>query len=287
MTNNGLTKAVEQFANLTQSISDIQLERAWAWQSYDEEGIRFAFFRTYEELRELAAKIRSERIARDRAPSAAQIILAGYAVAFWDLQAALIGLENDRIDQAPAENEWSVRKIFEHIIDAEVWFYVAIRYALDGHRSGDGRPPKITRVVRAGTSGIDEAAFRSMIEGPLEGLRHFHQTFHERVLREFADITDAELELPTEYWEKELMSIRFRLHRFDSHMRQHTIQLDKTTTAIQQLTTETKRLLRLIYAALADVNGALIGAWTMDENRRLELAQSISARAKEIAGLVA
>ena len=48
-----LTQAVERFATLTQGIPDSQLERAWAWQSHDFEGIRFAFFRNYEELREL------------------------------------------------------------------------------------------------------------------------------------------------------------------------------------------------------------------------------------------
>jgi hypothetical protein len=54
--------------------------------------------------------------------------------------------------------------------------------------------------------------------------------------------------------------IRFRLHRFESHMRQHTIQIDKTLMLLGQPPTEVKRLLRLTYAAWADAENALIGA---------------------------
>jgi hypothetical protein len=82
------------------------------------------------------------------------------------------------------------------------------------------------------------------------------------------------------------MSVRFRLHRFDSHVRQHVIQVDKTIAALGQSPNEAKRLVRLIYAALADVNAALIGAWDVAEGSRHELAQTIRARAEEIAGLL-
>jgi len=282
MTNTELTKAVDYFANLTHKITDLQLERRWAWQSYDSEGIRFAFFRTYEELRELAAKLRSERINRAMPFSAAQLILSQYDAAYWDLQAALLGIENGQIDQAPAEGEWPVRKVLAHIVTAELGFYVIVRYTLDRQRSGDGRPTEITTEGWAATSGMDEASFRSLMAGPFEGLRDYHNTLHQRILREFADISDAELDFPSEYWEKELMSVRFRLHRFDSHLRQHTIQVDKTRVALEQFPNEVQRLIRLIYTAFADANGAIIGAWKTGENSRLELAKTIRGRAEEI-----
>ena len=41
-----LESAVQRFAELTQSVSDIDLEHAWVWGDYDE-GLRFAFFRMY------------------------------------------------------------------------------------------------------------------------------------------------------------------------------------------------------------------------------------------------
>jgi hypothetical protein len=282
MTINELSKAVEQFANITYRISETQLESAWTWKSYNSEGIRFAFFRTYEELRELAVKLLSGRIIQAKPPSAAQLILAQYHAAYCDLQAALLEVESGQIDQAPAKGEWSVRKVLAHVIGGELEFFVVVRYALDRHRSGDGRPVEITREVWVATSGMDEASFGSILAGPFEGLRDYHNTLHERILREFDNISDAELDVPSKYWEKELMSIRFRLHRFDSHLRQHTIQIDKTRVALGQFPNEAQRLLRLIYAALADANGAIIGAWEIGESSRLELAKTITARAEEI-----
>jgi hypothetical protein len=283
MVNNELTKAVEQFAGIACRISDPQLESAWAWQSYDSEGIRFAFFRTYEELRELAVRLRSERMSQAKPPCAAQLILAQYHAAYWDLQAALLGVEGEQIDQVPADGEWPVRKILAHIISAELGFYVVVRYALDRHRGGDGRPAEISREAWEATSGMDEAAFGSIMTGTFEGLRDYHSSLHERVLREFADISDPELDVSSKYWEKELMSLRFRLHRFDSHLRQHTIQVDKTKMAIGHYPAEAQRLVRLIYAALGEANGVIIGAWEAGESSRLELARTITARGEEMA----
>ena len=246
-------------------------------------GNPFCVFRTYEELRELAVRLRSERITQARPASSAQLILAQYHRAFWDLQAALLGMESGQIDQAPAEGEWPVRKVLAHIIGAELGFYVVVRYALERYRSGDGRPAEIGREAWEATSGMDEASLGSVMGGSIEGLRDYHKTLHVRVLRDFADVSDAELDLPSMYWEKEPMSIRFRLNRFDSHLRQHTIQVDKTRVAIALIPNEAQRLLRLIFAALADADGAVIGAWETGEQSRLELARTITARAVEIA----
>jgi hypothetical protein len=47
--------------------------------------------------------------------------------------------------------------------------------------------------------------------------------------------------------------------------------------------TEAQSLLRLIFAALADVDGALIGAPESGESSRAELADKIMERGEEIA----
>ena len=92
LTDNPLARAVEQFTTVTQNALDADLDRAWAWGAYTDEGIRFAFFRIYEELRELAVKTMAERLVRGTAPSPTHRILAQYHTAYRDLQAALIAL---------------------------------------------------------------------------------------------------------------------------------------------------------------------------------------------------
>jgi hypothetical protein len=73
------------------------------------------------------------------------------------------------------------------------------------------------------------------------------------------------------------MPLRFRLHRFEEHLRQHTVQLDKTLAAIGRPPTEAHRLVRNIYNALADVELANEAAEELGA-----VAATISARAASL-----
>ena len=287
MFDTSLAHAVERFAQVTQGVPDPDLDREWAWGAYDSEGVRFAFFRTYEELRQLAAKVAAERSADGPLTSTAQRILAQYHAAYRDLQAVLLGVEAGEAERAPAEEEWPLRTIVAHIVGAEVGFYVVVKYALDRHRSGNGRAAEIPDEAWDALIGEDAASIEATLEGSLAGTQSYHETHHERVLREFADVSEEELTVPSMYWEGYEMSLCFRLHRFDSHLRQHTVQIEKTLAAIGGSPNEARRLLRLIYAALAQVEGATIGDWEAGTVLRREAAEAIAARADEIASILA
>ena len=282
-----LIRAVKRFASLMQGVPDSELGRAWAWGAYDEEGVRFAFFRTYEELCELAAETASMRSALRPEMSTAQRILAQYHRAHRDLQAALLGAGEDAVGRAPAEGEWPVHKVVAHIVGADLGFFGVVKYALDRRRSGDGRPAEIPDEAWDTISGLDEASFQALVDGPFADLESYHGTLHNRVLRELADIHEEELAAPSMYWEGYEMSLRFRLHRFDSHLRQHTVQVDKTLEAIGHAPNEARRLLRLIYGALADAEGATIGAWDVGQELRRTAVETITARTDEIAAILA
>ena len=78
------------------------------------------------------------------------------------------------------------------------------------------------------------------------------------------------------------MPLEFRLHRFSSHMRQHTIQVEKTLVMLGCPPSETWRLLRIIYSALAAVESVTIGDESFDLKRQNELAEEIARRTGEI-----
>ncbi len=286
MINPSLARAVERFANLTQDVTDSDLDREWAWGAYESEGIRFAFFRTYEELRELAVRTTAERAALGRTASSAQRILYQYHTAYRDLEAALLGAQAGEANRAPDEGEWSLRQIVSHIVEAEMGFFVVVNYALDRHRSADGRPAQIPDEEWEAIIGMDEASIEKILDGPLVSIRSYYESLHERVLLEFADISEEELNVPSMYWEGYEMSLRFRLHRFDSHLRQHIVQVDKTLEGTGPSPNESRRLLRLIYSALGETEGATIGAWDVTEDLRREAAETIAARTDEIAGIL-
>ncbi len=74
------------------------------------------------------------------------------------------------------------------------------------------------------------------------------------------------------------MQIRFRMHRIEEHLRQHTIQLDKTLAVIRP-PTEAHRLVRNIYNALADIESASEAA----DDLTAPVAATISDRAAALA----
>jgi hypothetical protein len=287
MTDLSLAQALSRFAHITQNVPDAALERAWAWRSYDSEGIRFAFFRTYEELRELAVRLHQERGRQGQPVTHAQRILGHYHAAYLDLQGALLGMLEPDFELSPAEEEWPLRKVLVHIVSADLGFYVVVRYALDRLRHHLDLPIAFSDQDRERISGLDKEAFYALMDGPVPALRAAYAAQHQRVLADFAGIRDAELEHPSTYWENEPMRLQFRLHRFESHLRQHTIQVDKTLAAIKPAASEARRLLRLIYSAQAEVESVLIGAQDVGVEAAAELAKIIAARSDEIAAILA
>jgi hypothetical protein len=263
-------------------LTEKQLENDWIWNDHDEEGIRFAFFVTLQELRQLAVTLSTLRAK----PTPAQHILSQYHAAYLDLQAAIIGITAEDAEKVFAEGEWPVRRVYAHILGADINFTAVVRYALEGHRAGSWKPEQMSDEDETRIVGMGEEEYKSLVRGPLEGMLSFHRKIHPEIVEEFSQITGAELELPSTFWEGTRFSIRHRLHRYEGHYTQHIIQIDKTLVAIGQPPSESKRLIRKVYAALAEVEGAMIGAEKMDDAAILTTASSITERTKEISGLI-
>jgi hypothetical protein len=281
--NSELGYAVQDFATLVLPLSEENLQREWIWKDHDEEGIRFAFFVTIQELRNLAVTLAAHRRQK---PSAAQHILRQYHAAYLDLQAALLGIPSEAADEAPAAGEWSVRRTYAHMLGTEINFTITVRYALEKHRAGIWTPEKISEAEEDRLAEMTEAEYQGLLNGPLEAMLAYHRAFHLVVIDEFSKITEDELEHPSTFWEETRFPIRHRLHRYEAHLVQHTVQVDKTLLAIGQLPGESKRLMRRIYAALAEAEGWMIGAAITDEADILATASSIVERTKEIRSLL-
>jgi len=270
-----LTTAVETFARTGVKYSDAGLGNDWKWGEY-EEGVRFAFFLTYKELRELAAQTAGQRAIDGPSMTWAQRILAQHHAAYRDLCGILVGVSEDELDRVPDPGEWPLRVVLGHIIDTEQGFLGVIRYALERHRSGDGRPLEMPEEDDA----EDETDYSV---GTLEQILTSYDTLHFQVLHELARISDDELRMPAFFWESNPMEIRFRLHRFDAHLRQHTIQVEKTLAGIGHQLHEAERLVRMIYGALGEVEGAVIGTQETSAEQWRKVAEGIVKRAAEVA----
>jgi hypothetical protein len=244
-----LRLAVLDFVDLTRNLSDGELDISWQWRGYDE-GVRFAHFRIYEELRWLSASLAAEGHL-----STAQQALVQHHSAYWDMRAVLLNVDDVAIDQSPGGDMWTIREILPHVIEAEWSFMLVNDFALQRARRGETGTVKIPDeawdahfIERGGFS-------REIFKGSLRDILAFYEGLHQKVSDILKDISAEELFLLAEFWEPQPMEIAYRLIRFDSHLVQHTIQIEKTLAALGYQFSEVKRLHRRIFNALALVEG--------------------------------
>jgi hypothetical protein len=279
MADDALTISTLSFARSLAAMSETALTRDWPipspvggfWYGYDDTAREVAF-RVYQQLRDLATEI-----ARSRQPATeAQRILAQHQIAYRDLTGALAGVRNDEFDLVPAEGEWPLRTVLYHIALTERGFHALIDWAVARRRAGDDRPIEMPDDHR-------DAVSDPIVElGTLDEVIGRYDALHQRVIRDFVGLDAADLDAPNVWWEGYEVPARFRLHRFDTHLREHTIQVDKTLAGINHPPSEPERLARLIHRALGEVEGALLGSPEASRDRRQSVADSIDAA---IAGL--
>ena len=75
-------------------------------------------------------------------------------------------------------------------------------------------------------------AYPVNVSGTLADILSRFDALHRRAVTEFEGVTDAELDAPSRFWEDNAQVVAFRLHRFDAHLREHTIQVNKTLAGI-------------------------------------------------------
>jgi hypothetical protein len=280
-----LFQAVERLAQTCHAFTEADLEQPWQWRQHDE-GVRFALIGTYHELRDLAVTLAARRAQQGPPLTKAQRALAPYHGAYRDLQAVLIGVTEEMYDQVPAPSEWPLRYVLGHMANTERTFFTLVHYGVERQRAGeerlsplpDGEVDKVTGPRQEFVSIMENQGLAEMLA--------YYDTRHALALAEFAIITNEELASPSLWWEGEAYSLQYRLHRFDAHLRQHTIQAEKTLAAIGHPPNEARQLLRLIYQALAEVEATTFGASDFGLAERQALADIIATRAESVTAVV-
>jgi uncharacterized damage-inducible protein DinB len=271
-----VTQAVEALVRATVDLPDEEMARPWSWREYDEEGLRFALLLAQHELRDLAV-----RIAAMRPPfTQAERILGQYHDAYRDLSGALAGVHDEDLDRPPAAEEWPVRDVILHMLGADYGFLAVVQFARSPERPNDeAAAEKEWQPFR------DRHGYRAPqdVSGGIREIRNALFEIHRRVLTELADLRDDDLERPAMFWDG-TKPIRFRLHRFEAHYVQHTVQVDKTLEAIGRGPTEARRLVRVLYRDLAAVE--MLSRDGVGDRERDAVARAIHDRAGEIGALV-
>ncbi len=254
-----LTAAVEGFAQVLATVPGERLSDAWPTPSpngelangYDEV-VREVPYRLLVELRLVAADIATTRPR----VTLAQHILGQHHIAWREWTGALLTVTPEELDRDPGGVngcDWTLRVIQHHLAMTESAFRAMCAYAVEQRRAGEsGALISHAMVLEAddlATDVGDQAALLANYAG-----------IHADVQAACVDLTEDDLAAEATWWEEYPIAVRWRLHRFEAHLREHTIHVEKTLGAIGHIPGEAERMARMLHRALGEVEGLLLGA---------------------------
>ncbi len=246
------------------AIPDETLERRWRWlpSDIDELDVRYGLYRVHERLESAIAAIVTGRGDGGSGAQSGPAIpaLQAMAVARWELHGALAGLSAADWDADPGGGEWTVRQTLGHIIGSQrsygwsnAWFLRERYPEGEAIRPPQGslpqEPPE--EEESAGTATEVRARLDDVVDANIAANAALDGT---------AMRVDAR-------WMGMHIPIDFRLGRYGSHIREHTIQVDKTLAMIGRQPTEVERVIRLILGSYGRLEALFVGR-TADELAR-------------------
>lgn len=238
------------------AIPELALVRPWAWIGGSEEEARYGVYRLSElfERAEIEARRELHRAGVEGGLTAA--IIAPADAARWDLHGLLAPLTAAELDGDPGGEEWSIRHALGHTINAQRAYGWATAWWQEQEFAVDdpGLPPSAPEALYATLPDEDGPEQAGSID-------------------EIRTRLDATLDLSTERlagmpedrlayggrWSGYAVSLGFRLGRWSSHIREHTIQVEKTLAMLGRVPTEPERLARLTLAAYGRAEAMVFG----------------------------
>lgn len=282
-----LSTAVRGLGQASHAFSDVDVSQPFFWRKHGE-GVRLALIGTYHELQDLAATLAAQRRQSGPPWTLVQQVLGQYHTAYRELQATLLGLTDEQFEQEPAAGEWPIRVTLGHIFTAERAFFSLIVSGLEQEQAGVQRPFPFPDDAVERINGSQDDFYDLIDNQPLAAIMARYDQFHQRVLTKLANLNNEQiLGLSPVWWEGEEYSRQYRLHRFEAHMRQHQIQIEKTLPLLNHPATEAHHLLRLVYRGLAAVENCLIGAPDLGGAQLAPLAKTIAERTTAVQQVVA
>lgn len=266
------------------AIPDTDLTKVWTWRPDGEEEVRYGFYRIGELLEvagiDAATAVRRSGVDRGRAAD----LTATAVSARWDLEGLLLGIPDELWDADPGGEEWTIRITMGHTIGGQRAYGVGSGWWLQqGFAASDPALPKQTpdALWEPLPSEDDEA-----VGAPAVVRTHLGHVL-DRSIERMAALPQDRLAIGAR-WSGFAVDIGFRLSRWSSHIREHTIQVEKTIEMLGHRQTEVDRLVRLILAAWGRAESEVVGRPIGDDlvEPLVAAARESSQVASAIRGLV-
>jgi hypothetical protein len=264
------------------TIADASLAKPWTWKGGSEEEIRYGFYRIGEAFEragiDAGARLRATGADRGRAAD----LVAPATEARWNLQGLLISLDDALWTADPGGGEWTISQTLGHTISGQRYYGVGLAWwQSQGFRADDPNLPPVLESIYDGLPTEEVEA-----EAPPASIRTELDVVLDRATERLAGLPEDRLALGAR-WSGFAVDVGFRLGRWSSHIREHTVQVEKTLAMLDQHPTEVDRLVRLILVSWGGAEAVVYGSDDAGDAIAILADAAAAARitAAEIAGL--
>jgi hypothetical protein len=244
------------------AIPDSGLTRPWAWIPGSEEEVRYSAYRASEALEQAEIEARLLASARDGSERRAARIVGPTTAARWDLHGLLLPLTDPLLDAGPGGGEWPLRLVLGHTINTQRAYSWSAAW-VQAHGPDPTDPASPVRVPDAFWDALpDETTVDA--EGGIADLLARLDAIVDLAAERLAGTPDKLLTIPA-YWSGFPVTVGFRYGRWSSHIREHSVQVEKTLAFLGHVPTEPDRLCRLVLAAYGRAESTVFGREGVDE----------------------
>lgn len=270
-------EALRLAADRLLAIDDADLPRRWMWRG-DPTGwaeLRYGFYRTAELLDAAAGRVAAALEAAGTERTAGSRPLAQATAARWELHGALAGLSDADLDR-PAGAEWTLRQTLGHIVNVQRAYgsYTAWWHA---RAAEPDFPAEVPAEVGEGFPEEDADG-----QGSFGEIRERLDAVIDTAAGRLGGFDDDDLAVQAR-WAGYPVDVGFRLGRMASHLREHTVQVDKTLVLVGRQPREVDRLVRLVHAAFGRMEAA---AFALEPSVAAPAAPIIAAAATAVTEVV-
>jgi hypothetical protein len=258
------------------AIPESALEHHWGWIGGGEEEVRYGIYRLHELFERAEVDVRRAIGDAGGDDGLAAALIAPSDAARWDLHGLLAPLSGAELDADPGGGEWSIRQTLGHTVSGQrAYGWSTAWWQEQGFAIDDPRlPPTVPDGILAALPGEDgpEQA------GSLDDIRARLDATLDLSAERLAGTPQDRLAAGAR-WQGFPVTIAFRMGRWSSHLREHTIQIEKTLVRLDRAPTEPERLVRLTLAAYGRAEAVVFGQ--ADAGTAAEIIRVAAAEARE------
>jgi DinB family protein len=243
------------------AIPESALERGWEWIGGGEGDVRYGIYRLHELFERAEVEAARQRRSSGAGGGMAAAIIGPATAARWDLHGLLSSLTEVDLDADPGGGEWSIRLTLGHTVNSQrAYGWSTAWWQERGFALGDpDLPPRVSEELFEALPDEETAE----AAGSLDDIRARLDEILDLSAERMAGTPDDRLGYGAR-WSGFAVPVSFRLGRWSSHIREHTIQIEKTLVMLGRTPTEPERLARLTLAAYGRAEAVVFGQLDAD-----------------------